>query len=169
MSHANAKIPSEMAVISCLAAESASPSIKFEIFPTTRIYSQDNYKNGFDATYFIISKGRRIGYAERGEREAILYGNQIFPVAQARMLPGFDLRPTELNPHIADWSTVTDANGNYLCVSFPFGDLGQSGSFQKNRSAYLMDLGSGKDRRSLYAATGNIDLLRKQLLLKPDR
>ena len=169
MGLASARVPSDMAIISCLAAESTSPLVKLETLPAEKIYSQDKYKNGFDATYFIISKGRPIGYAERGERKAIIYGDEIFPVAQARMLPGFNVRPTELNPYIADWSLVTDANGNYLCISFPFGDLGESGSFQKNRSAYLINLVPGKNRRSLYGATGNIDLLRKQLLLKSSK
>lgn len=166
MGLASAKMPSDMAIISCLAAEPTSPLVNLETLPTDKIYSQDNYKNGFDATYFIISKGRRIGYAERGERKAIIYGDEIFPVAQASMLVGFDVRPTELNPYTADWSLVTDANGNYLCISFPFGDLGQSGSFQKNRSAYLINLVPSKNRRSLYGATGNIDLLRKKFTLE---
>ncbi len=52
---------------------------------------------------------------------------------------------------------VTDADDGYLCVSFPFGVLGHSGSFQMNRSAYLMPSNKANVRRTLYFATGNID------------
>ena len=72
------------------------------------------------------------------------------------MLPGFNVRPTELNPYSADWTTVDDKSRSYLCISFPFGDLGQRGSFQKYRSAYLMAVGRSKARPILYGATGQI-------------
>ncbi|MBP1205234.1 hypothetical protein JOD97_003276 [Duganella sp. 1411] len=157
----HARMPSKVATVSCLAAQAMSSSVKWQPISTAEIYSEDDYKDGFNATYFIILNGKQVGYAERGEDKAILYGDEIFLVARARMLPGFDVRPTELNPFLADWATVTDGSGSYLCVSFPFGDLGQSGSFQKNRSAYLMAIGHGKGRRVLYAAGGNIDLLLK--------
>ena len=81
---------------------------------------------------------------------------RILLIAQARMLPGFNVRPTELNPYSADWATVDDKSGSYLCISFPFGDLGQSGSFQKYRSAYLMAVGRSKACPILYGATGQI-------------
>ncbi len=157
----HAKMPSKMAILSCLAARSISPSVKWQPISTDNIYSEDDYKDGFNATYYIILNGKQVGYAEKGENKAILYGDEIFPVARARLLPSFEVRPTELNPYAAEWATVTDGTSSYLCVSFPFGDLGKSGSFQKNRSAYLMAVGHGKGRRVLYAAAGNIDLLSK--------
>ena len=157
----HARMPSKMAILSCLAAQAMSPSVKWRLIATDKIYSEDDYKDGFNATYYIILKGKQIGYAEKGENKAILYGDEIFPVARARMLPGFEVRPTELNPHAAEWATVTDGTGSYLCVSFPFGDLGKSGNFQKNRSAYLMAVGQGNGGRVLYAAAGHINSLQK--------
>lgn len=156
-----AGMPSKLAILSCLAAQAVSSPVKWRPIATDKIYSEDDYKDGFNATYFIILNGKPVGYAERGENKAILYGDEIFPVARARMLPGFEVRPTELNPHMAEWATVTDGTGSYLCISFPFGDLGQSGSFQRNRSAYLVAIGHSKGPRVLYAAAGNIDSLLK--------
>ena len=153
---AHAKMPSKMAILSCLAAQAMSSSVKWQPISTDKIYSEDDYKDGFNAIYYIILNGKQVGYAEKGENKAILYGDEIFPVARARMLPGFEVRPTELNPYAAEWATVTDGTGSYLCVSFRFGNLGKSGSFQKNRSAYLMAVGQGKGRRVLYAAAGSI-------------
>lgn len=152
----HAKMPSKMAILSCLSNQAMSPSVKWRPLSTDKIYSEDDYKDGFNATYYIILGGKKVGYAEKGRNKAILYGDEIFLVAQARMLRGFDVRPTELNPFSADWATVTDRSGSYLCVSFPFGELGQSGSFQQNRSAYLMAVGHGTGRPILYAATGVI-------------
>lgn len=152
----HAALPSKMAILSCLAAQAMSPSVKWRPIATDKIYSEDNYKDGFDATYYVIFGGKQVGYAERGEEKAILYGDHVLPIAQARMLPSFNVRPTELNPFSAEWSTVDDKSGSYLCVSFPFGDLGQSGSFQKYRSAYLLAIDSERGRPILHAATGPI-------------
>jgi hypothetical protein len=147
--------PSKAAIYSCLSAYAVSPSVTWQDLPTNEIYSQNDYKDGFDATYYIIATGTEIGYAEKGEAKAILYDRELFPVARARRLHGFGTRPSELNPRMAEWGTVADKSGRFLCVSFPFGALGQSGSFQKYRSAYLMSLGRGA--HILYSATGNID------------
>ena len=152
----SAKTPSKMVILSCLAAQAMSPSVKWRPIATDQIYSEEDYKDGFDATYYVISDGKQVGYAERGEEKAIIYGGRLFPLAQARMLPGFDVRPTGLNPYSADWATVDDKSGSYLCISFPFGGLGQSGSFQKYRSAYLIAVDRNKARGNLYGATGPI-------------
>jgi len=152
----HAKTPSKMVILSCLAAQAMSPSVKWRPIETDKIYSEEDYKDGFDATYYVISEGKPIGYAERGEEKAIIYGDQVLPIALARMVPGFNVRPTELNPFSADWATVDDKRGSYLCVSFPFGDLGRSGSFQQHRSAYLIALDYGRGPPVLHAATGPI-------------
>ena len=152
----HAKTPSEMVILSCLAAKAMSPSVRLRPIATDKIYSEDDYKDGFDATYYVISHGKQVGYAERGDEKAIIYGDHILPIARARMVPGFNVRPTELNPYSADWATVDDKSGSYLCVSFPFGDLGRSGSFQKYRSAYLVDVDYGRAQPILHAATGPI-------------
>jgi hypothetical protein len=154
---AQARMPSKAVVTSCLAAQENSAAITWRPLPTHKIYSTDNYIDGFNAVYYIQSAGKVIGYAEQGKIKAILYDDQLFPITRARALSGFDTPPTELNPFVAEWSTVTDHSGSYLCISFPYGDLGQSGRFQKNRSAYLIATEKTKTQRVLYSATGNVD------------
>jgi hypothetical protein len=156
MLDAYAAFPSNAAVQSCLAAQSTSPSITWQDLPTSEIYSEDDYIDGFDASYYIIAEGKEIGYAEKGELKAVLYDRIVYPIKLAQAIPGFEVRPTELDPFSAAWGTVSDASGKYLCISFPFGVLGQSGSFQTNRSAYLLDLGSGHTQRVLFYASRNI-------------
>lgn len=145
-----------MAVLSCLAAKAMSPSVKWRPIATEKIYSEDNYKNGFDATYYVMFGEKQVGYAEHGDEKTIIYGDQVVPLAQARMLPGLNVRPTKLNPFSAEWSIVDDKSASYLCVSFPFGGLGRIGTFQKYRSAYLIALAYEKGRPILHAATGPI-------------
>ncbi|GJJ00997.1 hypothetical protein RugamoR64_15350 [Duganella rhizosphaerae] len=152
--------PSRAAILSCLSARAVSSSVTWRALPTEEINSQDDYKDGFNATYYLNLQGKDIGYAEKGAEKGILLDHKIYPVDSARALSGFATRPTELNPYVAEWGTVTDARGKFVCVSFPFGVLGQSGSFQKNRSAYLMSLTGSKNARVLYSATGNIDVIR---------
>jgi hypothetical protein len=133
-----------------------SPSVKWRPITTDKIYTEEDYKDGFDATYYVISGGKQVGYAERGKEKAIIYGDYILPIARARMIPSFNVRPTELNPFAADWATVDDKSGSYLCISFPFGDLGGSGSFQKHRSAYLISVDYDRGRPILHAAAGPV-------------
>lgn len=154
--NASAAEPSKAAVLSCLSASDVSPSAKWKALPTGEINSQDNYQDGYNAVYYLVVEGKDIGYAEKGPVAGILFDRKIYPVDSARVLPGFTARPTELNPYAAEWGTVTDSKGEYICVSFPYGVLGQSGSFQKNRSAYLLSLTGPKKARILYFATGNI-------------
>ncbi|GJI96077.1 hypothetical protein RugamoR57_27950 [Duganella caerulea] len=159
MSEAPAAEPSRAAILSCLSARAVSSSVTWKALPTAEINSQDDYQDGFNATYYLVAQGKEIGYAEKGAAKGILFDHKIYPMEMARALPGFEVRPTELNPYIAEWGTVKDASGRFMCVSFPFGTLGQSGSFQQNRSAYLVALTASKKARILYSATGHIDLI----------
>lgn len=150
--------PSKAAILSCLSARAVASSVTWRALPTEEINSQDDYLDGFNATYYLVVQGKEIGFAEKGAETAILFDRKIYPVDSARALSGFTTRPTELNPYVAEWGTVTAASGAFVCVSFPFGALGQSGSFQKNRSAYLMPLTGPKNARRLYSAIGKINL-----------
>lgn len=149
--------PSRSAVLSCLSASAIFPSVKWKSLPTREINSQDDYEDGFNATYYLVISGKEIGFAEKGAVQAILIDHKIYPLDSARPIPGFSVRPTELNPHVAEWGIVADGSGKYVCVSFPFGVLGQSGSFQKYRSAYLISPVRPKTARVLFSATGNLD------------
>lgn len=153
---AQAALPSRSVVSSCLAAQSISPSAIWRDLSTKDINSEDDYKDGYDAAYYIVAEGKEFGYAEKGEAKAILYDRNLYPIVSAQALPGFEARPTELNPFAAEWGMVTDASGRFLCISFSAGALGQSRSFQKNRSAFLMPLTGKYERRILYSASGNI-------------
>ena len=50
---AQAKTPSRAAIVSCLSAQSTSKSVKWSPLPTEKIYSEDDYLEGFNAIYYI--------------------------------------------------------------------------------------------------------------------
>lgn len=157
--HAQAAPPSAAAAYSCLSTRSVVPSVKWRKFLTNYINSQDDYKDGFDATFYITVAGRDIGYARKDQQEAIIYDGKLFALGRERLLDGFVLYPAEFNPYMAEWGTVMDDSGKFLCVSFPPNELAMSGSFQKFRSAYLLPIDRGRSK-VLYFAGGNIELFK---------
>jgi hypothetical protein len=96
VSNAHAAEPSRTAVLGCLSASTISPSVKWKALPTGEINSQDDYQDGFDAIFYLVVEGKEIGYAKKRAVGAIVFDHQIYPVASARPLPGFSVRPTEL-------------------------------------------------------------------------
>lgn len=151
--------PSQEVIRSCLSAQTISSSVDWKAIPTEKINSQDDYRDGYNAIYYLDMQGKDIGYAVKGKSRAIVFDHKIYPVDSARELAGFATQPMELNPYVAEWGTVKDARGKFVCISFPYGALGQSGRFQEKRSAYLMSLTGSKNARVLYSATGNIDAI----------
>lgn len=149
--------PSKAAIYSCLLAYSVAPSVQLAELPTSEINVEDDYKAGYDATFFIKVDGRDIGYAvKKNNQAAIIYSGNIYPLKAARRLLGIKEKPSEFDPYLAEWSKVGDATGDYLCASFPTGALGQSGSFQKVRSGYLLPI-DPKQTRALYFVIANTD------------
>lgn len=156
---AQATPPSAAAAYSCLSTRSVAPSVKWQQLAADVINSQDDYLDGFDATYYIVSAGKEIGHAKKGEKEAIIYGRKLFPLERAVMLDGFVQYQSTLDPGLAAWGTVADHSGNFLCISFPPNELAMSGSYQKYRSAYLLTI-EGSQLPVLYFASGNIELFK---------
>jgi hypothetical protein len=153
--------PSTAAIYSCLVAYAVGPSVQLAELPTSEINVEDNYAAGYDATFFIKVDDKDIGYATRNKRAAIIFSGHVYPLESARRLLGIKEAPTEFDPFLAEWSKVSDATGGYLCVSFPTGDLGQNGSFQKVRSGYLLQIDRNQPR-ALYFVIANTDRFSKK-------
>jgi len=60
-----AKPSSEAVTYSGLSASAVAPSVTWHALRSKDIYSQDDYKNGFNATFYIIAAGRNISYATK--------------------------------------------------------------------------------------------------------
>lgn len=148
--------PSKAAIYSCLLAYSVAPAVRVTELQTKEINVEDGYRAGYDAKFFIRQAGKDIGYAQKGNSAAIIYSGRLYMLASARVLLGTTEPPSEFDPYLAEWRQVSDRTGRYLCVSFPTGELGQSGSFQKVRSGFLLAI-NGNPAGRLYFVIANTD------------
>lgn len=147
-----AATPSKATIDSCLANRASTPVVRFTALSTTEVYIEPNYRDGYNAKFYIMVNGKNVGYAEKGDQAALLYGDVLYPLLSAKELLSGKHRneAAGFDPFDAEWSIITDASGKYLCVSFPPSSLGQSGSFQRIRSAYLLTLTASLSRVLYY-------------------
>jgi hypothetical protein len=134
--------PSEDMVRSCLMDRGTATGVSVLDLDTSSISEQDDYANGFNATYFFQYQNEDIGYAEKGNIKALIFKGKLYKLSSASPLGDNhgSSNPGEFSPTLADWSFVKQSDGRYLCVSFNFDGLGQSGSFQKVHGGYLLDI-----------------------------
>ena len=147
--------PSGGAKLSCLAARSVSPTIKYAELATHDIYSEDDYLDGYQATYYLKHARQNIGYAEKGKEAALIYGRHLYPLRSATTTTGTRGHPDLFDPYLASWGTMKDGKAEYLCASFNFEGLGGSGNFQALRGGYLLAIGKGMTHQ-LYYITGSL-------------
>jgi hypothetical protein len=139
---AYAKNASEAIIQSCLKNKPKSSSIILKNLNTSQVAEEDDYKNGYNAPYLFEYKKREIGYAEKNNNEkAIIHDGNIYNLKSALAIGNNkDVTPSEFTPSLAAWSILLSNQGKYLCVSFNFDGIGQSGSYQNVRGGYLLDL-----------------------------
>jgi hypothetical protein len=133
--------PNEDLVKSCVLARSFVPSVSIRSLDAHEVTKEADYAEGFDATYLFTYRGADIGYAERKADKALVYLNRLYRLSAA--IPVGDNRgtnPGAFDPALAEWSIVKEGKQAFFCVSFNFDGLGQSGSFQQVRGAYLLDV-----------------------------
>jgi hypothetical protein len=130
--------PSRAVIYSCLSAHAIAKSISVKAIPTTSVATEDNYSQGYNATYLLQQPGNDIGYAERNGDTALIYGGRIYSIRSARPLLTTQTPPHTFQAPLADWIFVSEAKRRYFCVSFNFDGLGQSGSYQNVRGGYLL-------------------------------
>jgi hypothetical protein len=147
--------PSNAVIYSCLLDRPTSPTVTLNELPTNEILSQDDYRAGYNATYYFKANGKEIGYAKNGTQFGIIYAGHIYPANTAKNLLNTKTPPRDFEPSLADWSTITDTTGQYLCASFNFEGLGRSGNFQAVRGGYLLSISAKKGTQKLFFAVAN--------------
>lgn len=144
--------PSAGVISSCLKTEARDGVASVEI-QTNEIMQEDDYKPGYAAEY-VTNDGADIGFATSKRGGAVLYKGRLWPIGRSTVLPGAEKvrRPT-VRVDLAYWALLEDGAKKYLCVTDAFDGVGRSGSFQKSRYAYILEL-TGK--RVLYFAVGRV-------------
>lgn len=148
-----AATPSEEVIQSCLGAHAANTKVSYRTLPNQEVFSQDDYKLGYHAPYYVQVDGRDIGYAEGKNKQALIYFGELYPLESAFTSPEQGIGPTSFNPHLAEWGTVSDARHRYLCTSFNFDGLGRSGQYQNVRAGYLLDVGARNKKLYFFVRT----------------
>ncbi|RAR50051.1 hypothetical protein C7401_14343 [Paraburkholderia unamae] len=132
--------PDESLVKSCLLARAYVPSVTVLTLNPHEISQEDNYADGFNATYIFKYNGVDVGYAESKSNHALIYLNRIYKISTA--LPVGDnhkIKPSEFDPTLAQWSIAKKNREKFFCVRFNFDGLGQSGNFQNVVGGYLIN------------------------------
>lgn len=151
---ATAQVPPKDVIESCLQARATTKAVTVTPMPNNEIYGQDDYADGFNATYYFTYKGQDVGYAERSDEHALIVAGKIKPLAKAKRVPGTTSSPPHFNPYLADWVLLSAGGRSFICASFNFDGLGRSGSLQRARGAYVFPVGRGKAVQSLSYAEG---------------
>jgi hypothetical protein len=137
--------PSKEVTKTCVKAQSTSASVTYADIPVTRIDETEDEATGTTQTTI------RYGREEMGTWETsspgsfgIVYnGKQILLDRVIRLSKE---APAQFQTSLARWGVVKTGNKSYICITFNFEGLGQSGSFQNIRGIYLIDRKSHPER-----------------------
>lgn len=132
--------PDENMVKSCLQAQSITSSVTIKLLNTNEITQEDDYADGFNASYMFKYRGGDAGYAEGKSDQALIYFGKIYRLSEALSIgDNHGIKPGEFNPTLAQWSIAKGGRQQYFCVSFNFDGLGRSGTFQNVHGGYLLN------------------------------
>ncbi|MGI0506064.1 hypothetical protein [Burkholderia cepacia] len=132
--------PGESLVKSCLLARAVIPSVTIQNINVGEVLQEDDYADEFNASYLFKYEGTDVGYAEGKSEQALIYSGKLYQFSRAISIGNNNgIKPTSFNPTLAQWSIAKDGRQRYVCVSFNFDGLGQSGSFQRVHGGYLLN------------------------------
>lgn len=129
--------PPEPIIHSCLKTESSRGAVYTDISPTDFTVEEDDRHKRTATT--IVHRGRTLGIWESTESEefGLVYGTAMIPLAKIIKV-GQDA-PALFTPYTAQWGAARYKAHRYLCITFNFPGLGESGSFQNRRGLYVID------------------------------
>lgn len=138
MAAANAA-PNKKIAESCLSGKSGSTTITYVDFRPSNFYVEEDADRTIEAKT-ILYRNRSFGMWENSDSSlfGLIADDREVPVAEVIKLG--PAAPSSFTPYTAQWGEVRDATNTYLCITFNFEGLGQSGSFQNIRGVYLFDL-----------------------------
>lgn len=147
-------VPSAELVRSCLAAKASSTAVTVEELPTNEVLTDESYRPGVAATYLLALKDGDVGLARDSAGDALISSGRLYPLRTARLIQDAR-RADSFEPQLASWLRLREHGRAYLCVSFNFAGLGQSGSFQRIRGGYLLPLAPKKGKPQLFYAVSD--------------
>jgi hypothetical protein len=133
---ASAAIP-EQVINSCLKTESTRDVRYIDLAPAMFASEEDEDTKRNTVT---ITHGRHtygIWESTNSDEFGLVYNSASLPAAKMQRV-GSEA-PAPFDPYTAQWGEARHGKQTYLCITFNFQGLGQSGSFQNIRGTYAID------------------------------
>jgi hypothetical protein len=148
----SAAVPSQQIIHGCLKTESVSNGHYDDISPRNFTVDEDEFRNRTSKT--ISHRRNTVGIWESMDSEAfgLVYNTTFIPSAKIIKLGSEP--PTPFIPFTAKWGEARQGKSRYVCITFNFEGLGQSGSYQNIRGLYLIEV--SKRPPKFYYMVGDI-------------
>jgi hypothetical protein len=130
--------PSKNTVETCVKTESTTPKVKYTAIPAHNFHDTEDIEA--KRTETTIRHGKdEIGIWETSSPESfgLIYNGKQVSLDRVERLSSET--PSRFNPSLAKWGVINEGSHSYICITFNFEGLGQSGSFQSVRGIYLVD------------------------------
>lgn len=130
--------PPQQIIDSCLKTEPVRNARYTDISPTRFTVEEDD--DGKRTSTTLVYKRHSLGIWEStgSEEFGLMYDTASIPAAKIVKV-GSEI-PVAFTPYTAQWGEARYGKKRYLCITFNFPGLGQSGSFQNIRGLYLVDV-----------------------------
>jgi hypothetical protein len=144
--------PPDKIVQSCLKTESVRGAVYTDIAPASFNVEEDVDRKRTSTT--LAYRGHSLGIWESTESAdfGLVYNSDTIPLA--RIVRSGPDAPAPFTPYTAQWGEARDGKTKYLCVTFNFPGLGESGSLQNIRGLYVIE--ASRKPAQFYYAVGDI-------------
>jgi hypothetical protein len=130
--------PPREVVEACVRADPERSAPRYTDLPARHFF--ETQEDGSDNVTTTIRYGKEeIGIWERPavRQSGLVYNGRRVTLDDVTRLSGE--RPEPFTPYLAMWGIVKAGARSYICITFNFDGLGQSGSFQSVRGVYLFE------------------------------
>lgn len=145
--------PTKQVLDTCFHAGTISATVPYvDLAPSEFSVEEDDERKTVSKTF--VHRNRNLGVWERAASHqfGLIFNDREIKASQVTRLGAH--APSVFNPYTSQWGEIRTANEAYLCITYHFEGLGQSGSFQNIRALYLIDL--KRRPTKFYYAVGHI-------------
>lgn len=131
--------PSQKIIDSCLNTESTSKTVTYHELERSGFSIEEDEDARKISTTMSYGKNKAGVWEVRSSKTfGLVFNGKEIPLKKVIRL---DQRhpPSEFNIYKAVWGEAREGGAKYLCITFNFDGIGQSGSFQNVRGVYLID------------------------------
>lgn len=128
--------PNKEVIETCMNGASNSTRITYASLPSDAFEIASDEKARRTET--TLDQGNvGIWQTERPSTFGLIYKGKDISLRQVRSLSRE--KPVQFDPLLADWGTIRLGSASWICITFNFDGLGQSGRFQSVHGMYLIE------------------------------